>query len=187
MNPYPGRIVKATSLRHPDADGSIVSAGERAEREFLTHCKRWYSRHVRRSRVLQRTTEGAGDLPNLSAANPTSFGNVPAATKLWSEQTLQFLADVACDAAALRADGLADDTVAFRIAGSGTNNSEAEKTRFLHFRLTMVLCRKFCPQQRLTPCSRSYPGSLPFTQSPIAMDVVMNRRKYARNHSAVRN
>ena len=126
VNPYPGRIVKATFYVIPDADGSIVSAGERAEREFLDALQT----------LVLDTLSGEAELcnvqpkelaicrisrlqPNLVWERPRSYENV-------SEQALQFLSDVAKDAAALRVDDSAEDT-AFALPGSGTN-SEAENT-----------------------------------------------------------
>ena len=126
VNPYPGRIVKATFYVIPDADGSIVSAGERAEREFLDALQT----------LVLDTLSGEAELcnvqpkelaicrisrlqPNLVWERPRSYENV-------SEQALQFLSDVAKDAAALRVDDSVDDT-AFALPGSGTN-SEAENT-----------------------------------------------------------
>ena len=126
VNPYPGRIVKATFYVIPDADGSIVSAGERAERAFLDALQ---------TLVLDTLSDEA-DLcnvqpkelaicrisrlqPNLVWERPRSYENV-------SEQALQLLSDVAKDAAALRVDDSAEDT-AFALPGSGTN-SEAENT-----------------------------------------------------------
>ena len=126
VNPYPGRIVKATFYVIPDADGSIVSAGERAERAFLDALQ---------TLVLDKLS-GEAELcnvqpkelaicrisrlqPNLVWERPRSYENV-------SEQALQFLSDVAKDAAALRVDDSAEDT-AFALPGSGTN-SEAENT-----------------------------------------------------------
>lgn len=127
VNPYPGRIVKATFYVIPDADGSIVSAGERAEREFLDALQ---------TRVLD-TLSGEAALCNvqpkelaicrISRLQPNLVWERPRSYETVSEQTLQFLADVARDAAALRADGSADDTT-FALPGSGTNNSEAENT-----------------------------------------------------------
>jgi hypothetical protein len=126
VNPYPGRIVKATFYVIPDADGSIVSAGERAERAFLDALQ---------TLVLDTLSDEAEFCnvqpkelaicrisrlqPNLVWERPRSYENV-------SEQTLQFLSDVAKDAAALRVDDSAEDT-AFALPGSGTN-SEAENT-----------------------------------------------------------
>ena len=126
VNPYPGRIVKATFYVIPDADGSIVSAGERAERAFLDALQ---------TLVLDKLSGEAEFCnvqpkelaicrisrlqPNLVWERPRSYENV-------SEQALQFLADVAKDAAALRVDDSAEDT-AFALPGSGTN-SEAENT-----------------------------------------------------------
>ena len=126
VNPYPGRIVKATFYVIPDADGSIVSAGERAERAFLDALQT----------LVLDTLSGEAELcnvqpkelaicrisrlqPNLVWERPRSYENV-------SEQALQFLSDVAKDAAALRVDDSAEDT-AFALPGSGTN-SEAENT-----------------------------------------------------------
>ena len=126
VNPYPGRIVKATFYVIPDADGSIVSAGERAERAFLDALQT----------LVLDTLAGEAELcnvqpkelaicrisrlqPNLVWERPRSYENV-------SEQALQFLSDVAKDAAALRADDSAEDT-AFALPGSGTN-SDAENT-----------------------------------------------------------
>ena len=126
VNPYPGRIVKATFYVIPDADGSIVSAGERAERAFLDALQT----------LVLDTLSGEAELcnvqpkelaicrisrlqPNLVWERPRSYENV-------SEQALQFLSDVARDAAALRVDDSAEDT-AFALPGSGTN-SEAENT-----------------------------------------------------------
>ena len=126
VNPYPGRIVKATFYVIPDADGSIVSAGERAERAFLDALQ---------TLVLDTLSDEAEFCnvqpkelaicrisrlqPNLVWERPRSYENV-------SEQALQFLSDVAKDAAALRVDDSAEDT-AFALPGSGTN-SEAENT-----------------------------------------------------------
>ena len=126
VNPYPGRIVKATFYVIPDADGSIVSAGERAERAFLDALQT----------LVLDTLSGEAEFcnvqpkelaicrisrlqPNLVWERPRSYENV-------SEQALQFLSDVAKDAAALRVDDSAEDT-AFALPGSGTN-SEAENT-----------------------------------------------------------
>ena len=126
VNPYPGRIVNATFYVIPDADGSIVSAGERAERAFLDALQT----------LVLDTLSGEAELcnvqpkelaicrisrlqPNLVWERPRSYENV-------SEQALQFLSDVARDAAALRVDDSAEDT-AFALPGSGTN-SEAENT-----------------------------------------------------------
>ena len=126
VNPYPGRIVKATFFVIPDADGSIVSAGERAERAFLDALQT----------LVLDTLSGEAEFcnvqpkelaicrisrlqPNLVWERPRSYENV-------SEQALQFLSDVAKDAASLRVDGSAEDT-AFALPGSGTN-SEAENT-----------------------------------------------------------
>ena len=130
VNPYPGRIVKATFYVIPDADGSIVSAGERAERAFLDALQT----------LVLDTLSGEAELcnvqpkelaicrisrlqPNLVWERPRSYENV-------SEQALQFLSDVARDAAALRVDDSAEDT-AFALPGSGTN-SEAENTASTH-------------------------------------------------------
>ena len=127
VNPYPGRIVKATFYVIPDGDGSIVSAGERAERAFLDALQT----------LVLDTLSGEAEFcnvqpkelaicrisrlqPNLVWERPRSYENV-------SEQALQFLSDVARDAAALRADASAEDT-AFALTGSGTNNSDAENT-----------------------------------------------------------
>lgn len=131
VNPYPGRIVKATFYVIPDADGSIVSAGERAERAFLDALQT----------LVLDTLSGEAELcnvqpkelaicrisrlqPNLVWERPRSYENV-------SEQALQFLSDVARDAAALRVDDSAEDT-AFALTGSVTNNSEAENTASTH-------------------------------------------------------
>ena len=131
VNPYPGRIVKATFYVIPDGDGSIVSAGERAERAFLDALQT----------LVLDTLSGEAELcnvqpkelaicrisrlqPNLVWERPRSYENV-------SEQALQFLSDVARDAAALRVDDSAEDT-AFALTGSVTNNSEAENTASTH-------------------------------------------------------
>jgi hypothetical protein len=74
VNPYPGRIVKATFYVIPDADGSIVSAGERAERAFLDALQTLVLDTLSDETDMQRTTEGAGDLPNLSAATQPRLG-----------------------------------------------------------------------------------------------------------------
>ncbi len=127
VNPYPGRIVKATFYVIPDADGSIVSAGERAEREFLDALQT----------LVLDTLSGEAELCNvqpkelaicrISRLQPNLVWERPRSYETVSEQTLQFLSDVARDAAALRADNSADDT-AFALPGSGTNNGEAENT-----------------------------------------------------------
>ena len=126
VNPYPGRIVKATFYVIPDADGSIVSAGERAEREFLAALQT----------LVLDTLSGEAELCNvqpkelaicrISRLQPNLVWERPHSYETVSEQTLQFLSDVARDAAALRVDDSADDTT-FALPGSGTN-SEAENT-----------------------------------------------------------
>ena len=126
VNPYPGRIVKATFYVIPDADGSIVSAGERAERAFLDALQT----------LVLDTLAGEAELCNvqpkelaicrISRLQPDLVWERPRSYENVSEQALQFLSDVAKDAAALRVDDSAEDT-AFALPGSGTN-SEAENT-----------------------------------------------------------
>lgn len=126
VNPYPGRIVNATFYVIPDGDGGIISAGERAERAFLDALQT----------LVLDTLSGEAEFcnvqpkelaicrisrlqPNLVWERPRSYENV-------SAQALQFLSDVAKDAAALRVDDSAEDT-AFALPGSVTN-SDAENT-----------------------------------------------------------
>jgi hypothetical protein len=126
VNPYPGRIVKATFYVIPDADGSIVSAGERAERAFLDALQTLVLDTLSDEAELCNVQPKELAICRISRLQPNLVWERPRSYENVSEQTLQFLSDVAKDAAALRVDDSAEDT-AFALPGSGTN-SEAENT-----------------------------------------------------------
>ena len=126
VNPYPGRIVKATFYVIPDADGSIVSAGERAERAFLDALQTLVLDTLSDEAELCNVQPKALAICRISRLQPNLVWERPRSYENVSEQALQFLSDVAKDAAALRVDDSAEDT-AFALPGSGTN-SEAENT-----------------------------------------------------------
>ena len=136
VNPYPGRIVKATFYVIPDGDGSIVSAGERAERAFLDALQTLVLDTLSEEAELCNVQPKELEICRISRLQPNLVWERPRSYETVSEQTLQFLADVARDAAALRAaalraDNSAEDT-AFALPGSGTNNSDAENTASTH-------------------------------------------------------
>ena len=124
VNPYPGRIVKATFYVIPDADGSIVSAGERAERAFLDALQTLVLDTLSDEAELCNVQPKELAICRISRLQPNLVWERPRSYENVSEQALQFLSDVAKDAAALRVDDSAEDT-AFALPGSGTN-SEAE-------------------------------------------------------------
>lgn len=126
VNPYPGRIVKATFYVIPDADGSIVSAGERAERAFLDALQTLVLDTLSDEAELCNVQPKELAICRISRLQPNLVWERPRSYENVSEQALQFLSDVAKDAAALRVDDSAEDT-AFALPGSGTN-SEAENT-----------------------------------------------------------
>ena len=126
VNPYPGRIVKATFYVIPDADGSIVSAGERAERAFLDALQTLVLDTLSDEAELCNVQPKELAICRISRLQPNLVWEHPRSYENVSEQALQFLSDVAKDAAALRVDDSAEDT-AFALPGSGTN-SEAENT-----------------------------------------------------------
>lgn len=126
VNPYPGRIVKATFYVIPDADGSIVSAGERAERAFLDALQTLVLDTLSDEAELCNVRPKELAICRISRLQPNLVWERPRSYENVSEQALQFLSDVAKDAAALRVDDSAEDT-AFALPGSGTN-SEAENT-----------------------------------------------------------
>ena len=126
VNPYPGRIVKATFYVIPDADGSIVSAGERAERAFLDALQTLVLDTLSDEAELCNVQPKELEISRISRLQPNLVWERPRSYENVSEQALQFLSDVAKDAAALRVDDSAEDT-AFALPGSGTN-SEAENT-----------------------------------------------------------
>ena len=126
VNPYPGRIVKATFYVIPDADGSIVSAGERAERAFLDALQTLVLDTLSDEAELCNVQPKELAICRISRLQPDLVWERPRSYENVSEQALQFLSDVAKDAAALRVDDSAEDT-AFAPPGSGTN-SEAENT-----------------------------------------------------------
>ena len=126
VNPYPGRIVKATFYVIPDADGSIVSAGERAERAFLDALQTLVLDTLSDEAELCNVQPKELAICRISRLQPNLVWERPRSYENVSEQALQFLSDVARDAAALRVDDSADDT-AFALPGSDTN-SEAENT-----------------------------------------------------------
>ena len=126
VNPYPGRIVKATFYVIPDADGSIVSAGERAERAFLDALQTLVLDTLSEETELCNVQPKELAICRISRLQPNLVWERPRSYENVSEQALQFLSDVARDAAALRVDDSAEDT-AFALTGSGTN-SEAENT-----------------------------------------------------------
>ena len=130
VNPYPGRIVNATFYVIPDGDGSIVSAGERAERAFLDALQTLVLDTLSEEAELCNVQPKELEISRISRLQPNLVWERPRSYETVSEQTLQFLADVARDAAALRADS-AEDT-AFALPGSGTNNSDAENTASTH-------------------------------------------------------
>ena len=127
VNPYPGRIVKATFYVIPDADGSIVSAGERAERAFLDALQTLVLDTLSEETELCNVQPKELAICRISRLQPNLVWERPRSYENVSEQALQFLSDVAKDAAALRVDDSAEDT-AFALPGSGTNNSDAENT-----------------------------------------------------------
>ena len=127
VNPYPGRIVKATFYVIPDADGSIVSAGERAERAFLDALQTLVLDTLSDEAELCNVQPKELAICRVSRLQPNLVWERPRSYENVSEQALQFLSDVAKDAAALRVDDSAEDT-AFALPGSGTNNSDAENT-----------------------------------------------------------
>lgn len=136
VNPYPGRIVNATFYVIPDGDGSIVSAGERAERAFLDALQTLVLDTLSEEAELCNVQPKELEISRISRLQPNLVWERPRSYETVSEQTLQFLADVARDAAtlraaALRADNSAEDT-AFALPGSGTNNSDAENTVSTH-------------------------------------------------------
>ena len=131
VNPYPGRIVKATFYVIPDGDGSIVSAGERAERAFLDALQTLVLDTLSEETELCNVQPKELEISRISRLQPNLVWERPRSYENVSEQTLQFLADVAKDAAALRVDDSAEDT-AFALPGSVTNNSEAENTASTH-------------------------------------------------------
>ena len=126
VNPYPGRIVKATFYVIPDADGSIVSAGERAERAFLDALQTLVLDTLSDEAELCNVRPKELAICRISRLQPNLVWERPRSYENVSEQALQLLSDVAKDAAALRVDDSAEDT-AFALPGSGTN-SEAENT-----------------------------------------------------------
>lgn len=126
VNPYPGRIVKATFYVIPDADGSIVSAGERAERAFLDALQTLVLDTLSDEAELCNVQPKELAICRISRLQPNLVWERPRSYENVSEQALQFLSDVAKDAAALRVDDSAEDT-AFALPGSGTN-SEAKNT-----------------------------------------------------------
>ena len=126
VNPYPGRIVKATFYVIPDADGSIVSAGKRAERAFLDALQTLVLDTLSDEAELCNVQPKELAICRISRLQPDLVWERPRSYENVSEQALQFLSDVAKDAAALRVDDSAEDT-AFALPGSGTN-SEAENT-----------------------------------------------------------
>ena len=126
VNPYPGRIVKATFYVIPDGDGSIVSAGERAERAFLDALQTLVLDTLSDEAELCNVQPKELAICRISRLQPNLVWERPRSYENVSEQALQFLSDVAKDAAALRVDDSAEDT-AFALPGSGTN-SEAENT-----------------------------------------------------------
>ena len=126
VTPYPGRIVKATFYVIPDADGSIVSAGERAERAFLDALQTLVLDKLSGEAELCNVQPKELVICRISRLQPDLVWERPRSYENVSEQALQFLSDVAKDAAALRVDDSAEDT-AFALPGSGTN-SEAENT-----------------------------------------------------------
>ena len=127
VNPYPGRIVKATFYVIPDGDGSIVSAGERAERAFLDALQTLVLDTLSEETELCNVQPKELEISRISRLQPNLVWERPRSYENVSEQALQFLSDVAKDAAALRVDDSAEDT-AFALTGSGTNNSDAENT-----------------------------------------------------------
>ena len=131
VNPYPGRIVKATFYVIPDADGSIVSAGERAERAFLDALQTLVLDTLSEETELCNVQPKELEISRISRLQPNLVWERPRSYENVSEQALQFLSDVAKDAAALRVDDSAEDT-AFALTGSVTNNSEAENTASTH-------------------------------------------------------
>ena len=131
VNPYPGRIVKATFYVIPDGDGSIVSAGERAERAFLDALQTLVLDTLSEETELCNVQPKELEISRISRLQPNLVWERPRSYENVSEQALQFLSDVAKDAAALRVDDSAEDT-AFALTGSVTNNSEAENTASTH-------------------------------------------------------
>ena len=131
VNPYPGRIVKATFYVIPDGDGSIVSAGERAERAFLDALSTLVLDTLSEETELCNVQPKELEISRISRLQPNLVWERPRSYENVSEQALQFLSDVAKDAAALRVDDSAEDT-AFALTGSVTNNSEAENTASTH-------------------------------------------------------
>ena len=81
VNPYPGRIVKATFYVIPDADGSIVPPVNAQSARFSTHCKRWFSIRWLAKQSFATYNRRSWRSAESLGCNQTSFGNALAVTK----------------------------------------------------------------------------------------------------------